>query len=126
MNKHANKQMNKHTLSNTPTKSPATNGSSSYAYLVRLPDRLSLMLEFDLICESAIIANLSSTLFFIVGMTAPVGLLLADRYGRKPVIYVSIAAGCIAYSAAYFTTSAAGYLVFRAVCGLLQVRVSVE
>ncbi len=79
------------------------------------------MLEFDLICDSVIVANLASTLFFFVGMAAPVALLLADRFGRKPVMYISLAAASVAYALAYFTTSAAAYLVFRGVCGLLQV-----
>jgi len=85
------------------------------------PPHLSVMLDFNLICDYPIVQNLGSLLFFAMGLASPILLKLIDKYGRRASIFASSALHSISYASAYFITNAVGYLVFRAAIGMLQV-----
>jgi MFS family permease len=80
------------------------------------------MLEFDLICASPFMANLTSSDFFLCGMLMFLIIMLADKFGRKPVLYCLYALTAIFYFIAYFINSGTLYILYRGLCGILQVQ----
>lgn len=84
--------------------------------------RPSAVMEFNLVCDKAIFRTIGNTAY-MVGMVlgAIVGGKLSDRFGRKIVVIVTIAAQAVAVLVLAFAPDIYTFMVFRCVLGACHV-----
>ncbi|KAK6167507.1 hypothetical protein SNE40_021513 [Patella caerulea] len=95
--------------------------SCIYGYQYDHPPDMSIVSEFDLVCDQAALSDLSQTLLNLGMAVGSSTLTLAsDKYGRKPVCVLSHL-GCLATGiGAAFAPNYAVFMVMRFVNGIVQ------
>ena len=83
----------------------------------------SVVTEFNLVCDNAWISSLSTSIYFLLlGLGGLVTSYMSDKYGRKPVLFISGVANVILSAAEKYKASdcLSGSLNFCSLCSNLR------